>query len=74
MAVSRPHVLYAQEARQYSLWTVTILLSNAAFLQALRVKNTGSWVIYGMTMVLGLYSHSLSVLMEIMHSVYLLVT
>jgi len=30
IAVSPFHVLYAQEAREYSLWTVTILLSSAS--------------------------------------------
>lgn len=38
IAVSPFHVLYAQEAREYSLWTVTILLSSAALLRAMRVK------------------------------------
>lgn len=28
LAVSPLHILYAQEARSYSLWTVTILLSS----------------------------------------------
>ncbi len=36
MAISPFHLLYAQEARQYSLWTVTILLSSAALLWAMR--------------------------------------
>ncbi|MGL4375348.1 MAG: glycosyltransferase family 39 protein, partial [Microcoleaceae cyanobacterium] len=72
IAVSPLHLLYAQEARQYSLWTVTILLSNAAFLRALRVKTTRSWIIYGITMALNLYTHSLSILMGIMHSIYFL--
>jgi uncharacterized membrane protein len=72
IAISPFHLLYAQEARSYSLWTVTILLSNAAFLRALRVKTTKSWVIYGMTMALNLYSHPLSILMGIMHGIYLL--
>jgi uncharacterized membrane protein len=35
VAISPFHVLYAQEAREYSLWTVTILLSSAALLKAL---------------------------------------
>ena len=73
IAISPFHLLYAQEARHYSLWTVTILLSSAAFLRALRVKTTKSWVIYGMTMALNLYSNPLSILMGIMHSIYLLV-
>lgn len=34
IAISPFHVLYAQQARQYSLWTVAILLSSAALLKA----------------------------------------
>lgn len=41
-AVSPLHILYAQEARQYSLFTVTILLSSIALLKAIsREKKTG---------------------------------
>ena len=36
IAVSPFHVLYAQQARQYSLWTVAILLSSAALLKAIK--------------------------------------
>jgi uncharacterized membrane protein len=35
VAVSPLHILYAQEARQYSLFTVTILLSSIALLKAI---------------------------------------
>lgn len=42
-AVSPLHILYAQEARQYSLFTVTILLSSIALLKAIsREKKTGN--------------------------------
>ena len=35
-AISPYHILFAQEARQYSLWTVTTILSSAALLRAMR--------------------------------------
>lgn len=70
LAVSPFHVLYAQEARQYSLWTVTILLSSAALLRALRVQNKLAWAIYSVTVALGIYSHTLSILVIIGHSIY----
>ncbi len=37
-AVSPFFVLYAQEAREYALWSVLILLSNAALLRAMRLS------------------------------------
>jgi uncharacterized membrane protein len=70
LAVSPFHVLYAQEARQYSLWTVTILLSSAALLRALRVQNKVSWIIYAATVALGIYAHTLSILVIIGHGIY----
>jgi uncharacterized membrane protein len=37
VAISPFHVLYAKEAREYSLWTLSIVLSSAALLRALRL-------------------------------------
>jgi uncharacterized membrane protein len=69
--VSPFHVLYAQEARMYSLWIVMLLLSSAALLRAIRLKTKYSWVIYTITLVLALYSHLLSGLIAIGHGIYL---
>ncbi len=41
VAVSPFHLLYAQEARQYSLWMVLILVASAALLRALRMDGQG---------------------------------
>lgn len=73
VAVSPFHVLYAQEARGYSLWTVTILLSSAALLRAMRKQTIGSWGIYALTVALGLYAFLFSVLVSIAHAVYVCV-
>ncbi len=72
MAVSPFHVLYAQEAREYSLWTVTILLSSAALLRAMRLKTKLSWRIYALTVIAGLYSFTFSIFIIIGHGVYVL--
>lgn len=58
-AISPLHVLYAQEARQYSLWTVTTLFSCATLLWALRSPSRRSWSIYAVSIALGFYSHLL---------------
>lgn len=73
-AVSPFHVLYAQEAREYVLWTVTILLSSAALLRAMRLKTKTSWVIYALTVALGLYSFLFSGLVVIAHAIYVFAT
>ncbi|MEQ9373133.1 MAG: glycosyltransferase family 39 protein [Coleofasciculus chthonoplastes F3-SA18-01] len=74
LAVSPFHVLYAQEARPYSLWTVTILLSSASLLRAMRRQSQGSWITYGVTVVIGLYSFLFSALVFIGHGIYVVIT
>jgi uncharacterized membrane protein len=78
IAVSPFHVLYAQEAREYSLWTVTILLSSWLLLRASRLTSQGreniwqDWGIYAIAFVLSLYTFSLSVLVGIGHGIYVI--
>ncbi|NEO91234.1 MAG: hypothetical protein F6K56_13700 [Moorea sp. SIO3G5] len=88
VAVSPFQVLYAQAARQYGLWSVTILLSSAALLRAIRLtkpRNTTSkirdilhfistWGIYALTLVTGFYTFLFSILVAISHGIYVLVT
>ena len=81
IAVSPFHVLYAQEAREYSLWIVEILLSSWMLLRGLRVtsklknKNDSirTWLIYAVTLTLSFYTHSLSVLVGIGHGIYVMI-
>lgn len=73
LAVSPLHILYAQEAREYSLWTVTILLSNAALLRAMRLKTKASWLIYALSLAANLYAFLLAFFVSIGHGIYVLV-
>lgn len=73
-AVSPFHVLYSQEAREYSLWTLAILLSSAACLRAMRVNKPLPWVFYGLTMALGLYVHPFMGFVAVSHGLYVLIT
>jgi uncharacterized membrane protein len=70
IAISPFHVLYAQEAREYSLWTVTILLACAALLRAIRLQTKLSWGIYAVSLALGLYSYLFSGLVAFAHGIY----
>lgn len=73
IAVSPFHVLYAQEARPYTLWIVMILLASATLLRAMRLKTTASWGIYAVTVTLGLYTQVLFGLVAIGHGIYIIV-
>jgi uncharacterized membrane protein len=72
-ALSPFHVLYAQEAREYSLWTVLTLLTGAAFLRAIRRNTLGAWGIFTELLVLGLYTQPMMLFVAIAFGLYLLV-
>lgn len=74
MAISPFHLLYAQEARMYSLWTFTILLSSAALLRAVRLKTKFSWGLYSISLILGLYTFLFTGFVAIGHGLYILMT
>lgn len=71
-AVSPFHVLYAQEARPYSLLTLIILGSSICCLRALHspIKQR-RWGLYSATVAIGLYSHLFSGLAFLAHGIYL---
>lgn len=70
LTVSPFHVLYAQEAREFGLWMVTILLGSAALLRAIRLGSKKLWMIYAVTVALGLYTFLFSGLLAIAHGIY----
>lgn len=74
IAISPFHLLFAQESREYSLWTVMTLLASAALLWANRVNTKFSWSIYAATVTVGLYSHLSFVLVAVGHGIYILMT
>ncbi|MGB7445161.1 MAG: glycosyltransferase family 39 protein [Coleofasciculaceae cyanobacterium] len=77
-AVSPFQVLYAQEAREYSLWTVTILLSSATLIRSINLTKSTytkprlSWLIYVVSLTLSFYTSLLSALVAISHFLYVL--
>ncbi|MGJ3250965.1 MAG: glycosyltransferase family 39 protein [Elainellaceae cyanobacterium] len=71
-AVSPFHILYAQEARHYSLWTLVTVLSCAALLRAMRGKTWQSWGIYTLTLILSFYTSLFSALVVIAHGICVL--
>jgi uncharacterized membrane protein len=66
-SISPFHVLYAQEARQSSLWTLATLLSSAALLRAMRLKTWASWGVYAITVALNFYTFLFSVFVVMCH-------
>jgi uncharacterized membrane protein len=71
-ALSPFHTLMAQQARHYSLWTLTTLLCSAALLRALRRDRPIDWLGYSLGLALSLYTGLLTVLVAAAHGLYVL--
>ncbi len=69
-AISPFQILFSQDARPYSLWTLATLLSSAALLGALRTNRLKGWLLYGLTIVVGVYTHALFLLVALVHGLY----
>lgn len=72
VAISPFHLLYAQEAREYGLWTAMVLFSCAALLRALRHPSPRWWAVYALSLTLGLYTFLLTGLVMLAHGLYVL--
>jgi uncharacterized membrane protein len=70
LAVSPLQLAYAQEARQYTLWMLMVLLSSVGLLRAIRLKTSQSWRWYGGLLVLGLYTQMFFGLTMLAHGAY----
>ncbi|MEH2306729.1 glycosyltransferase family 39 protein [Nostoc sp.] len=73
MGVSPLQVFFAQDAREYGLWMVTILVSSAALLRAIRRESFFTWAVYALTLALGFYTHLLTVMVAIAHGLYVVI-
>ncbi|MCC5644643.1 glycosyltransferase family 39 protein [Nostoc sp. CHAB 5824] len=89
MAISPIHLVYAQEAQEYILWLVTILLSSASLLRAMRLESQDKdelvkkrqqpdlfaiWSIYAVTLSLSLYTFLWSGFVAVAHGIYVMST
>jgi len=72
LTVSPFHLLYAQEARPYSFWTLTTLLWMWSFWEAIRNQQWRYWLIYGTITVLNFYTSLLSFLVAFTQGIYLI--
>lgn len=73
-AVSPFYLMLAQEARQYSLWTVLIVISSASLLRGLRTLSVATWATYAAAIALGLYTHLFFVFVLLTHGLYVFAT
>jgi uncharacterized membrane protein len=85
MAISPIQLVYAQEAQEYILWLVTILLSSASLLRAMRLEDElkeerqrpdlfAAWSIYAVTLAISLYTFLWSGFVAVAHGIYVITT
>jgi len=72
VAISPFQYLYAQEAREYSLWALSTVVASAVCLRAVKHNQLKHWIIYGLSVVVSLYSCILTLLVIASHSLYVL--
>jgi uncharacterized membrane protein len=74
IAISPFDVLFAQTARQYSLFTVLVIVSQWFLLRSLKTEKpfNWNWSLYALSIVLGLYTQPLFVLTIVAQAVFLL--
>ncbi|QIK36854.1 glycosyl transferase family 39 [Caldichromatium japonicum] len=72
VACSPLHLLYAQEARQYSLWLLLLTLSCLALVRALHHNRLWDWSLYALSALAGLYSHLLFAVLIVVQGVWVL--
>ena len=81
VAVSPFHILYSQQAREYSLWTFFAFASSAALLYALRAPRRNgpgrsdiwAWIVFGALTAGGLYTDTIYLLMLLAQVIYVVV-
>lgn len=69
-AISPFHLQYAQIVRTYSLTTLSVLMSTTLLLRATRLKTRASWIFYGVSVSIALYSNLLCGFLIISHVLY----
>lgn len=78
LAISPLFVLYAQEAREYSLWTLIILISSGALLRALGLpsltcQSVIAWGLYAIALTMGLYTSLITSFLIITQGIYVVI-
>ena len=70
MAVSPFQLIYAQEARPYSLWTLLTVGACWALLRALRRNRWSDWAVYGIILTLSFYTFLYTLFVAIAHGIF----
>jgi uncharacterized membrane protein len=70
IAISPVAVLYSQQIRDYSLWTVALPIMGASLLRAMRLQTVRAWTLYSLALAFGLYVYVLTVVTAVGFAVF----
>ncbi|MGA2562635.1 MAG: glycosyltransferase family 39 protein [Steroidobacteraceae bacterium] len=73
MSISPLLLLYAQEARPYSMWSAAVLMTSSVLLLAMRRKTVPSWALYALCAAVSLYTFLFSALVIAGHACFVAV-
>lgn len=71
VAISPIQILYAQEAREYSLWMLTIILVSLFFFKAIKSNKYSYWIFYSLSLTLTFYTSVLSIFLPFVNMIYI---
>ena len=74
VAVSPMFIRYSQDARPYSLWAFSVLVSTSLLLIGLKKNTVKNWFYYSVSIAVSFYSQLLSFYIYLGHFLYVLIT
>jgi uncharacterized membrane protein len=70
LAVSPFFVVYSQQTREYAMWGLVICISSALLLRTERQETPFLWLLYALSLTIGLYTDILTLLVMVAHFSY----
>ncbi|PSR15137.1 hypothetical protein C8255_23335 [filamentous cyanobacterium CCP3] len=70
LAVAPLQLIYSQEAREYTLWAVGLLLAHGTLMRATEQRVASAWIAYGLALGLAWYGSLMTVLLSLSHVAY----
>jgi uncharacterized membrane protein len=70
-AVSPFELQYTQQAREYTLWGLCVVISSALFIRAIRTDDGRAWLAYAVSVAVGLYSYLFFYFVALAHAITL---
>ncbi len=70
VAISPFHIVYSQEARQYTFFLLMVVAASSSLLWTLRSPTSWKWCLYAVSLAAGLYTHLLFCFVIGSHAVY----